>query len=126
VAGLFLPAVSVVRIGENDDVLGAVSRACANELSLSLKAEPGLCSELTEQPDRRLVHLVNYRADDPIKNITISLRLPAERHVKAVTLAGPEREHDIKLTFKEQAGVVTFAVPEASIYEIAVVAYFKR
>ena len=116
-----LPAASVVRIGENDDVLGAVRRACANELSLSLQAEPGLCSELTEQPGRRLVHLVNYRAGDPIKNITISLRLPAKRHVKTVTLAGPEREHDIKLTFKEQAGVVTFTVPEVSIYEIAVV-----
>ena len=76
---------------------------------------------MTEQPSRRLVHLVNYRADDPVKNITISLRLPAERHVKAVTLASPEREHDIKLNFKEQAGVVTFSVPQVSIYEIAVV-----
>jgi len=116
-----LPANSVVRIGENDDILGAVSRACSNKLSLSLQAKPGLCSELTEQPGRRLVHLVNYRADDPIKNITISLRLPAERHIKAVTLAGPEREHDIKLTFREQAGIVTFAVPQVSIYKIAVV-----
>ncbi len=116
-----LPFNSVVRIGQNDDIPGAVSRACANKLSLSLQAKPGLCSELTEQPGRRLVHLVNYRADDPIKNITISLRLPAERHVKSVTLAGPEREHDIKLTFREQAGVVTFTVPQVSIYEIAVV-----
>jgi hypothetical protein len=120
-----LPANSVVRIGENDDILGAVGRACANKLSLSLQAEPGLCSELTEQPGRRLVHLVSYRADDPIKNITINLRLPAKRHVKSVTLAGPERQQDIKLSFKEQAGVVTFTVPQVSIYEIAVVAYFR-
>ncbi len=116
-----LPASRVVHIGENDDILGAIGRACANKLSLSLQAEPGLCSELTEQPGRRLVHLVNYRADDPIKNITISLRLPAERLVKTVTLASPEREHDIKLTFKKQAGVVTFTVPQVSTYEIAVV-----
>ena len=118
-----LPFNNVVRIGENGDVLDAIGRACANELSLSLQAEPGLCSELTEQPGRRFVHLVNYRADDPIKNITINLRLPAERHVETVTLAGPEREHDIKLTFKEQAGVVTFTVPQVSIYEIAVVTF---
>jgi hypothetical protein len=116
-----LSVSSMVRIGEDDDILGAVSRACSNELSLSLQAELGLCSELSEQPGRRFVHLVNYRADDPIKNITISLRLPAERLVKTVTLANPEREHDIKLAFKEQAGVVTFAVPQVSIYEIAVV-----
>ena len=118
-----LPFNSVVRIGENDDILGAVGRACSNELTLSLQAGPRLCSELTEQPGRRLVHLVNYRADDPIKNITINLRLPAERHVEAVTLASPEREHDIKLNFKEQASVVTFTVPEVSVYEIAVVTF---
>jgi len=116
-----LPVHSVVRIGENDDVLGAVRRACSNELSLWVQAKPGLCSELTEQPGRHLVHLVNYRADDPIKNITISLRLPPERHVKDISLASPEREHDIKLNFKEQADVVTFAVPQVSTYEIAVV-----
>jgi hypothetical protein len=120
-----IPAANVVRIGQNDDIPGAVSRACANELSLSLQAEPGLCSELTEQPGRRLVHLVNYRADEPVKNITISLRLPAKRHVKTVTLAGPEREHDIILTFKEQDGIVTFTVPQVSIYEIAIVEYFR-
>jgi len=116
-----LPTTSVVRIGENDNILDAVRRACANQLSLSLQAEPGLCSELTEQPGRRLIHLVNYRADNPTKNIKISLRLPAESHVKAVTLVSPEREHGLEMTFKEQAGVVTFAVPQVSIYEIAVV-----
>jgi len=116
-----IPAASVVRIGENDDIYGAVGRACANKLSLLVQAGPGLCSQLTEQPGRRLIHLVNYRADDPVKNITISLRLLAGRHVKAVTLVGPEREHDMKLTFKERAGVVTFVVPQVSIYEIAVV-----
>ncbi len=116
-----LPDSRVVRIGENDDIFGAVRQACANKLSLSVQAEPGLCSELTEQPGRRLVHLVNYRTDDPVKNITINLRLPAERHVQDISLASPEREHDIKLSFKEQAGIVTFTVPQVSIYEIAVV-----
>jgi hypothetical protein len=116
-----LPTGSVVRIGENDDVPGAVRRACVNKLSLLVQAEPGLCSELTEQPGRRLVHLVNYRPDEPIKNITISLRRPAERHVRDISLASPEREYDIILTFKEQAGVVTFSVPEVNIYGIAVV-----
>ncbi|MBA7607318.1 hypothetical protein ES703_14477 [subsurface metagenome] len=115
-----LPVTGVMRIGQNDDVLGAVGRACANELSLSLQAEPALCSELTEQPGRRLVHLVNYRTDEPVKNIVTRVRLPAGRHVKTVMLASPERKSDLQLPFEEQGGVVAFTVPEVRVYEIAV------
>jgi hypothetical protein len=116
-----LPVTGVVRIGENDDVLGAVKRACGNGLSLLLEVEPGLCAELTEQPGRRLVHLVNYRVDEAVENIKVSLRLPDARRVKAVKLASPERDRDLQLGFEEQAGVVTFAVPQVRVYEIAVV-----
>ena len=116
-----LPESNVIRIPESANVLNSVYRACGDKLSLSVKAEPGLCVEFTEQTGRRLVHLVNYRIDEPAKNIVISLRLPVGRHVKNVMLAGPQRKHDMKLTFKEQAGLVTFTVPEVKIYEIAVV-----
>jgi hypothetical protein len=116
-----LPAAGVVRIGENDDILGAVRQAWANELSLLVQVESGLCSELTEQPGKRLVHLVNYRDDKPVKDFSINLRVPADRRVKAVNLAGPEREDDLELTFQEQGGAVTFRVPEVRTYEIAVV-----
>jgi hypothetical protein len=116
-----LPAAGVVRIGENDDILGAVRQACANELSLLVQAESGLCSELTQQPGKRLVHLVNYRDDKPVKDFSINLCVPADRRVKAVNLAGPEREDDLELTFQEQGGAVTFRVPEVRTYEIAVV-----
>ena len=116
-----LPVSAVVRIAEDGDVLDAVHRACGNELSLSVQTKPGLCAELTEQPDRRLVHLVNYRADGPVKNIATRLHLPAGRYVRAVTLASPQREDDLELAFSEQVGFVTFTVPEVGIYEIAVV-----
>jgi hypothetical protein len=116
-----LPVTSVVRIGENDDVLGAVKQTCGSEPSLLLEAEPGLCSELTERPGRRFVHLINYRADEAIENITVRLRLPDTHRVKAVTLASPEREQDLQLGFEEQAGVVIFGVPRVGVYEIAVV-----
>ena len=116
-----LPVTSVLRIGEDEDILSPVRQACDNELSLSLQAEPGLCSELTEQSGRRLVHLVNYRPDEPVEDVRVSLALPAGRHVKSVTLASPERQDDLELTFKEQVGVVRFTVPQVTTYEIAVV-----
>jgi hypothetical protein len=116
-----LPAPSVVGIEENDDVVDAVRRACNNRLSLSIQAGAGLCSELTEQPGRRLVHLVNYNTDNPAKNVMVRLLLPSGRKVKAVTLISPERQSDLEVSFQERDSVVTFGVPQVSVYEIAVV-----
>jgi hypothetical protein len=116
-----LPAADVVRIEEKEDVVGAVRRACGDGLSMSIQAGPGLCAELTEQPGRRLVHLVNYQAENPAEDVSVSLRAPAGRRVKAVSLASPERQNDLQLTFQEQGGAVTFRVPEVRTYEIAVV-----
>jgi hypothetical protein len=116
-----LPADKVIRIKENGDIIDAVRQACNRQLSISIQAEHGLCSELTEQPGRRLVHLVNYRSDDPIEDISITLRLPTGRRVDTVTLISPERENDLKLDFQEQANIVMFHVPRVGIYEIAVV-----
>jgi hypothetical protein len=116
-----LPARKVVRIKENSDIMRAVRRACGQKLSLSVQAQHGLCSELTEQPGRRLVHLVNYRADDPVEDVSIRLRVPDVRRIEAITLVGPERENDLELEFQEQADRVTFRVPQVDTYEIAVV-----
>ncbi len=116
-----LPTSQVIRIAQDGDVLSAIRRACADELTLAIQAGRGLYSELTEQPGRRLLHLVNYRADSSAKNIVIRLCLPAGCHVKTVMLASPERKHDLQLPFNEQGGGVTFTVPEVSVYEIAVI-----
>jgi len=82
----------------------------------------GLCCELTEQSDRRLVHLVNYRSDGPVKDIAVCLLMPEGRKVKAVTLASPQRKDDLALPFEDEAGFVTFTVPAVDIYEIAIIA----
>jgi hypothetical protein len=116
-----LPASEVVRIGENGDIVRAVRRACGDRLSLSIQAVPGLCSELTEQPGRRLVHLVNYNADNPVKDVSVRLRLPSGGRVKDVTLISPERQNDLEASFQERDGLVTFGVPQVCVYEIAVV-----
>ena len=111
----------VIRISSGGDVLGAIQQACDNELTLSIHADSGLCSELTEQPGRRLVHLVNYRNNDPIRNVLVNMRLPVGYDVEAVLLRSPEREHDIDLLYEEEGDRVKFVVPAVSVYEIAIV-----
>jgi hypothetical protein len=86
------------------------------------KAAPlGLCAELTEQADRRLVHLVNYCSDGPIEQVEVHLRLPLRRLVESVKLASPERESELDVPFEQETGTVSFTVPKVGIYEIAVV-----
>jgi len=92
------------------------------EAQHSPDAAPGLCAELTEQPGRRLVHLVNYRDDGPIKEVSVRLRLPEGRKVKSVTLASPEREGDQAVQYAVKDGAVSFTVPAVGVYEIALVA----
>ena len=116
-----LPATDVIRIKENDDIVDAVHRACNNRLSVSIRAGAGLCSELTEQPTKRLVHLVNYNTDNPAKDVLVRLLLPSGRKVEAVTVVSPERQNDLEVSFQERDGVVAFGVPQVSVYEIAVV-----
>ncbi len=111
----------VIRISSDGDALGAIHQACDNEPTLSVHTGSGLCSELTEQPGRRLVHLVNYRNNDPVKNVLVGVRLPAGYGVKSVLLRSPERGHDIDLLFEEDGDRVKFVVPKVSIYEIAIV-----
>ncbi len=117
-----LPVASTVRVRASGDPLAAIRRACRDELSLSVEGPLGLCSELTEKRGQRIVHLVNYRSDGPARKVVARVRLPAGRRAKAVTLASPERERDLELAFEQASDVVTFTVPEVTVYEIAAVA----
>ena len=116
-----LPASQVVRIEAAGDWLSAVRESCGGNLSLAVQAEPGLCAELTQQPDRRLVHLVNYRDNEPARGVEVRLRLPAGQRARSVALASPDRPSDLAVSFEQQSDQVTFTVPEVRVYEIAVV-----
>jgi hypothetical protein len=118
-----LPPSHVVRAPENGDPLDAIRRACSDELSLSVAGPPGLCTELTETTDRRIVHLVNYRSDGPVREIAVRVRLPGGHGAKTVTLASPERQGDLELPFQREPGAVRFTVPEVGVYEVATVAF---
>jgi hypothetical protein len=114
-----LPASQVAQTADSNDILSALRRACDNQLTLSVPADPGLACELTEQPARRLVHLVNYHPD-PVKNIAVSVRLRPGHRTRSVTLISPERRSEISLAFRVHGDCIEFRVPEVKVYEIAI------
>ena len=111
----------------DDDPLAAIQLACENKLSLSIRAKRtekpllGLCAELTEQPGKRLVHLINYRTGEPFEDVRVNLRVPAGRQTTGVLLASPQRVHVLTIPFEQEGDIVTFNVPAVDVYEIAAV-----
>ncbi len=116
---------AVLRIDDRSGATDAVRKLIDNDMSMAIDAQPGLCAELTAQPDRRMVHLVNYRSDGPAKNATIRVRLPEGKQVKSVTLAGPQHPAEAPVKFEKQGRMVAFTVPSVEVYEIAVVTWNK-
>ncbi len=112
-----------VDAADRDSIIEAARTLCAGKLSLATDGPEGLCAELTEQNGRRLVHLVNYRPDEPARNVTVRIRLPAGKTAKTVALASPLREKDDTICFDQEVDEVEFAVPAVEVYEIAVVTY---
>ncbi len=117
-----LPPESVLELPETGDWLPLI-RSEIGGSSLVVDAEPslGLCAELTEQPNRRLVHLVNYRRNEAVLNAAVTVRLPPNRHATSVRLVSPDHETEPVLPFTQSGTSVSFQIPRVGTYEIAVI-----
>ncbi len=118
-----LPAAQAVRIDEEQDAGEAIRRACADRRSLSIEPPPGLCLEFTRQPNRLLVHLVNYRVEQPAEQIKLRIHLPKGTQISSANLAGPGRGRDLDLAYTVSDDTATITVPKVELYDIAVVAF---
>ncbi len=118
-----LPAAHVVRIAAQDDLMTAVRRSSGHAPSLSVDGPPGVCAELTRQSNRRMVHLVNYRGDEPARGLRAEVALMPGQRARSVVLVSPEQPAARALAFRQKGATVTFTVPEVRVYEIAVVEF---
>ena len=133
-----LPAKQVVRAAADSDWLAAIHQACGGPAPLSiaarslgsekvkslpfpLPAAAGLCCELTEQPQRRMLHLVNFRDDGPVSEVAVDLQVPAGKKVHSVQLLTPAGEAAQKLPFQTEGASVRFTIPQVEVYALAVV-----
>jgi hypothetical protein len=85
------------------------------------------------QPNRLLLHLVNYNRDEakagklkapsaehpiPEKNISVEIRLHKGKEAKSVTLHSPNRSDPILLKFSQNGEHLKFTVPEVLVYGV--------
>ncbi|MCC6695671.1 MAG: hypothetical protein IT365_08570 [Candidatus Hydrogenedentes bacterium] len=111
----------VLRCQTVPELMDAIAKAWPDRMTLDVSGPQGLCVEVTEQPGRRLVHLVNYREDGPARDVRVQLRVP--KPVRSVTLANPERQSDTQLSVDAKDTSIVFTVPEVAVYEIAIVEF---
>ncbi len=116
-----LPETALARAEIKGDSLAAVRRACGDGPSLSVRGPHGLCAELTEQADRRMVHLVNYRAGEPARGVEVRLRIPQDGRSARSAWPARSTRRTFRCRFGKRPAKLTFTVPEIRTYEIAVV-----
>lgn len=141
-----LRSAQVVRLAERADLAAALRGLNQDDLSLAVglkaasegkaksEASPralrpaplGLCVELTGQPGRRLVHLVNYRDDGPIENVAVELRLPPGATATSVVLADPQQAADVSIPFHQHQNRVELTIPRILTYTIASITFTSQ
>ena len=67
-----------------------IRQACG-AFSATVDAQPRLCAEYTAQEKRRLMHLVNYRPEGPLRDVAVEVQIPQGRKVRSVRLVSPGR-----------------------------------
>ncbi|MBI4875133.1 MAG: hypothetical protein HY822_10925 [Acidobacteria bacterium] len=102
-------------------LIAAVRQAAGGRLSAEVTAPPAVTAEVLEQKQKRrlLVHLVNYHAP-PVRDIGVSLSLPAGSAAGKVALLSPDHEtSSADGTWKNDR--FEFTVPALKTYSLAVV-----
>ena len=106
---------------QKDGVVAAARKACEGRFSGTVDGPGGLYAEYTRQKTRSLVHLVNYRPDEPAADVRVSLAWPAGAQAAKVTLVSPDQDQDRQIRATRADGTIQFTVPSVRTYAIAAV-----
>ena len=82
--------------------------------------------ELAEQKRNgtRLLHLLNFRIEEPLTNIPVKVRLPRGRRLRAAVLESPDGQPRQVLEVSAREGVVSLVVPKLEIYNLILLRTF--
>ena len=111
----------IVRAETNGDIGSALLQSAGGKYSLSVTGREGLYTENTSTPGHRLIHLVNFRPELPLKDVKVSMTVPNGKKVKRVRLASPDQKQDQTVRFTKKGDEIVFTVSQVETYSIAIV-----
>jgi len=116
-----VPERQMVKINDDGNILDALHQSVGGRYSAFASGQEGLYAEYTEVPNQRLVHLVNFRPESPVKNVKVTMQIPDGKKAKRVLLACPTQNEDMPIKFSQKGSEISFTVPEVGVYKIGIV-----
>jgi hypothetical protein len=105
-----------------EELLEAVRWAAREEFLVKVNAPLWVTMELAEQQGTGtwLLHLLNFKTKEPLKDIVVEVRIPAGRRLREAVLEAPEGVSRQVLQVSGRTGAVRFTVPELSVYGLII------
>jgi hypothetical protein len=101
----------------HEDLIASVRWAARDRLSAEVKAPDWVTMELARQDKGPLLlHLVNYKPVETVKDIRVIVRPPAKLRVKEAVLVTPENIVGQNLQFESTHDGISMAVPSMRVY----------
>ena len=100
------------------DLLSAVRWAAAGNYSVTVDAPLWVTTELVQRENAptRLLHLVNFKVDQPVKSVRVRLHLPTGMRLSGVTLLDPDQDEEETLAAVSGHGEISLTVPQLNTY----------
>lgn len=106
------------------ELIQAVYWAADSSLPLNIEAPPSVTAELTQKEDQSalMLHLINYdsKRNPSVKNIKVSLHVPAGKNITQVTVLTPDGRDDENISFQLSGDKIVFTVPLLNTYDLVV------
>ncbi|MGI0134617.1 MAG: hypothetical protein ACREBW_06645, partial [Candidatus Micrarchaeaceae archaeon] len=103
-------------------LVSAVRWAAGDDLSLEVEAPVWVTVELVDQESSRsrLLHLVNFRFNDPVTNIHARVKLPNGLRLREALLRRPEMSHPQVLEASVNRTAISIVIPRLEAYALVV------
>lgn len=103
-----------------EDLAEAVRWAGREKFSVKVEAPLWVTMELAAQPASKtwLLHLVNFKIDEPLREIPVQLRIPEGMRLREAVFETPDRPSRAALDVAQQQGVLIFVVPRLQVYSV--------
>jgi hypothetical protein len=110
------------------DLVAAVEWAAGGTLSATVDGPLWVTMELAEQKssNTRLLHLVNFKVQEPVKDISVKIRIPAGFQLREAVWGTPDDDSLQALSPTVREGVASFRVPQVDIYGLVLLRLEKK
>ncbi len=97
----------------------AVRWAAGGQLTATVEAPLWVTAEVTEQEHSRtrLLHLVNFKFREPLKDIPVRIRIPDAMRLREVILKSPDQS-SLPLQFSMSGEIASLRVPRLDVYAL--------